>query len=243
MCVVVFSGGFGPSQGICVSPYDLGEEEGLVDYVVEELAGYESTDDVSKGDPPVQVTRCNPAFQCRLVSYFGFSLKRLTVLQGGRKLGKRHLRKLLKAVCGGCLEGTKSTQEKVTACCLCTILIFLVSPFAVHFGGSSYHASTLSRALLTEISVLAARCSPELRDPTSSQTQHGPRTFFFVITRFALAFANKPESSGNFAAAENESDIGPDNYGISFHLHDDPDWPTSAGYSWRLKHPSDSKTE
>ncbi|CAM9549359.1 unnamed protein product, partial [Hapterophycus canaliculatus] len=32
---------------------------------------------------------------------------------GGKKLGKRHLRKLLKAVQRGCLEGTKSTEQKV----------------------------------------------------------------------------------------------------------------------------------
>ncbi|CAM9577429.1 unnamed protein product, partial [Hapterophycus canaliculatus] len=60
-----------------VSPDDLSEEEDLFDYVVEEVAGYEPTDN------------------------------------GGKKLGKRHLRKLLKAVRRDCLKGMKTTEQKV----------------------------------------------------------------------------------------------------------------------------------
>lgn len=38
-------------------------------------------------------------------------------LQGGKKLGKRHLRKLLKAVVRrDCLDGLKTIEQKVTAC-------------------------------------------------------------------------------------------------------------------------------
>lgn len=49
---VVFSGGSGYSQDSGVSPDDVSEEEDLFDLVVEEVAGYEPTDDVSKRNPP-----------------------------------------------------------------------------------------------------------------------------------------------------------------------------------------------
>eukprot|EP00752_Nemacystus_decipiens_P018652 g16723.t2 len=71
------------SQRISASPEDLSEaleqgaEQDLFEYLVEQMAGHEPTDN------------------------------------GGNKLGKRHVRKLLKAVWGNCLEGMKTTEQKV----------------------------------------------------------------------------------------------------------------------------------
>lgn len=55
---VLFSGGFRSSQDNGFSPDDVSEGD-LFDYVVEEVAGYEPTDDVSKGNPSMQISRQN----------------------------------------------------------------------------------------------------------------------------------------------------------------------------------------
>eukprot|EP00752_Nemacystus_decipiens_P006258 g5643.t1 len=74
-----YEGVFESSKNNGVPPEELSEEEYLYDYVVEEVGGYEPTDN------------------------------------GGKKLGKRHLRKLLQAVRRGCLADSKSTERKVGA--------------------------------------------------------------------------------------------------------------------------------
>lgn len=73
---ILFSGVSGSSPHSGVSPDDLSEEEDLFDYVVEEVAGYEPTDNVSKGNPSVQVSRLSLAdsvlFSITLSSFLSF---------------------------------------------------------------------------------------------------------------------------------------------------------------------------
>ncbi|CAM9160171.1 unnamed protein product, partial [Ectocarpus fasciculatus] len=71
-------GGSGSRQGADMLPGDM-SEEGVFDYLLEEVASYESND------------------------------------HGGSRLGKQHLRKLLKAVQRGCLDGSTCIEEKIKA--------------------------------------------------------------------------------------------------------------------------------
>ncbi|CAM9482847.1 unnamed protein product [Ectocarpus sp. 12 AP-2014] len=71
-------GGSGPGQ--CADMLlDIMSEEEVFEYVLEEVASYESND------------------------------------HGGRRLGKKHLRKLLKAIQRGCLDGANCTEQKIEA--------------------------------------------------------------------------------------------------------------------------------
>ncbi|CAN0197262.1 unnamed protein product, partial [Ectocarpus sp. 13 AM-2016] len=79
-------GGRGWSQDIGASP-DAATEEAVMDWFVEKVADYEPN--------KLDARNTTPA------------------VQAGRKLGKRHLQTLLKAVGRGCLRGTNTPDEKV----------------------------------------------------------------------------------------------------------------------------------
>ncbi|CAM9595088.1 unnamed protein product [Ectocarpus sp. 12 AP-2014] len=81
-------GGRGWSQDIGASP-DAATEEAVMDWFVEEVADYEPN--------KLDARNTTPA------------------VQAGRKLGKKHLQTLLKAVGRGCLRGTNTPDEKVKA--------------------------------------------------------------------------------------------------------------------------------
>ncbi|CAM9187206.1 unnamed protein product, partial [Ectocarpus sp. 8 AP-2014] len=99
-------GGCGWSQDIGASP-DSATEEAIMDWFVEEVADYEPNNlDARKTTPAVQA---------------------------GRKLGKRHLQTLLKAVGRGCLRGTNTPDEKVK------VLVGIILPEAERKVGSTFH--------------------------------------------------------------------------------------------------------
>ncbi|CAM9609772.1 unnamed protein product [Ectocarpus fasciculatus] len=69
-------GGSGSGRGADMLPGDMSEED-VFEYLLEEVASYESSD------------------------------------RGGKRLGKRHLRKLLKAIQRGCLNGSTCIEQKI----------------------------------------------------------------------------------------------------------------------------------
>ncbi|CAM9352312.1 unnamed protein product [Ectocarpus sp. 12 AP-2014] len=101
-------GGCGWSQDIGASP-DFATEEAVMDWFVEEVADYEPNN-----------------FDAR---------KTTPVVQAGRKLGKRHLQTLLKAVGRGCLHGTNTPEKKVK------VLVGIILPEAERKVGSTSHGT------------------------------------------------------------------------------------------------------
>ncbi|CAB1110500.1 unnamed protein product [Ectocarpus sp. CCAP 1310/34] len=102
------TGGGGWSQDIGASP-DSATEEAVMDWFVEEVADYEPNNlDTRKTTPAVQA---------------------------GRKLGKRHLQIILKAVGRDCLRGTNTADEKVK------VLVGIVLPEAGRKVGLTSHGT------------------------------------------------------------------------------------------------------
>ncbi|CAN0115008.1 unnamed protein product, partial [Ectocarpus sp. 6 AP-2014] len=85
--------GMGGVEGVCGWNQDIGAspdsatEEAVMDWFVEEVAEYEPNNLDAR--------------------------KTTAAVQAGRRLGKRHLQTLLKAVGRGCLRGTNTPDEKV----------------------------------------------------------------------------------------------------------------------------------
>ncbi|CAN0211870.1 unnamed protein product, partial [Ectocarpus sp. 8 AP-2014] len=101
-------GEYGWSQDIDASP-DSATEEAVMDWFVEEVADYEPNElDARKTCPAVKA---------------------------GRKLGKRHLQTLLKAVGRGCLRGANTPDEKVK------VLVGIILPEAERKVGSTSHGT------------------------------------------------------------------------------------------------------
>ncbi|CAN0229315.1 unnamed protein product [Ectocarpus sp. 12 AP-2014] len=107
--------GMGGVEGGCGWSHDIGTsadsatEEAVMDWFVEEVADYEPNElDARKTTPAVQA---------------------------GRKLGKRHLQTLLKAVGRGCLRGTNTPEEKVK------VLVGIILPEAERKLGSTSHGT------------------------------------------------------------------------------------------------------
>ncbi|CAM9304775.1 unnamed protein product [Ectocarpus sp. 13 AM-2016] len=97
-------GGCGWSQDVDASP-DAATEEAVMDWFVEEVADYEpNKPDARKTTPAVQA---------------------------GKKVGKRHLQTLLKAVGRGCLRGTNTPDAKVK------VLVGIILPEAELKVGST----------------------------------------------------------------------------------------------------------
>ncbi|CAN0367475.1 unnamed protein product [Ectocarpus sp. 6 AP-2014] len=101
-------GGCGWSQGIGASP-DSATEEAVMDWFVEEVADYEPNNLDAR--------------------------KTTAAVQAGRKLGKRNLQTLLKAVGRGCLRGTNTPDEKVK------VLVGIILPEAERKVGSTSHGT------------------------------------------------------------------------------------------------------
>ncbi|CAM9256652.1 unnamed protein product, partial [Ectocarpus sp. 13 AM-2016] len=107
-CGTHTTAGMGGVEDIGASP-DATTEEAVMDWFVEEVADYEPNElDARKMTPAVQA---------------------------GRKLGKKHLQTLLKAVGRGCLRGTNTPEEKVKA------LVGIILPEAERKVGSTSHGT------------------------------------------------------------------------------------------------------
>lgn len=76
-------------------------------------------------------------------------------LQGGRKLGKGHVRKLLKAVRRDCLEGMTTTEQKVSALSPMQGGGMLVFRSAAHASGPPGYIFDSEQAVTIEMSVVA----------------------------------------------------------------------------------------